>query len=540
MTSTMNSQTTNEHAEITASPSSAPSPRTGHPAGDHRRAPAGSGTNFPHGRRRDVAQTSPAVGDTNLPETSAELEPMAAPSPAPNLLPSHGSPDSQPRTAGQDSNSQTTNPLLGSTHGPSSAPYSPRSHRGPDAQPRLAVGDTNLPETISSTASTPDSSPAPNFLTSQLLHGAQSVTAGQDSNSQTTNRDAETKSVASSAPYLPGTSEDPIPKADLSPASDSPHGHSRGETQSNSAVGGHKPAGDQWSNEDQCPVVSGTKPAGDQASREDQKKAVSGAQLPAPGHTVGDAQWTPAQGGFLRDPVLGLLADVLDDLEKVRIANENRVRQLTRSEEDSDGEERGFGLTLDNPMVTKLATSVEALAQAEKDATANLQKAMKAHPLGPWVKSQAGVGEKQAARLLATIGDPFWNDLHDRPRTVSELWAFCGYAVHDGHAQARRRGERSNWSADAKMRTYLISVSCVKQSAEKAKYRRVYDEGRAKYADAVHPHDCKRCGPAGKPALAGSPLSAGHQHNRAIRLISKELLKDLWIASRDLYLAKEA
>ena len=246
------------------------------------------------------------------------------------------------------------------------------------------------------------------------------------------------------------------------------------------------------------------------------------------------------RGGWLRDPVLGILADVLDDLETVRIANENRVRQLTRTEEDSDGEERGHGLTLDNPMVKKLVTSVESLAQAEKDATANLQKAMKAHPLGPWVKSQAGVGEKQAARLLATIGDPFWNDLHNRPRTVSELWAFCGYAVHDGHAQARRRGERSNWSADAKMRTYLIAVSCVKQSAEKSKYRRVYDEGRAKYADAVHPHDCKRCGPAGKPALAGSPLSAGHQHNRAIRLISKELLKDLWIASRDLYLAKES
>ncbi|HHX46149.1 MAG TPA: hypothetical protein GX718_02075 [Brevibacterium sp.] len=234
-----------------------------------------------------------------------------------------------------------------------------------------------------------------------------------------------------------------------------------------------------------------------------------------------------------------MLAEVLDELETVRIANENRVRQLTRTEADSDGEERGFGLTLDNPMVQKLVTSVEALAQAEHEATLNLQRAMRAHPLGPWVKSQAGVGEKQAARLLATIGDPFWNDLHDRPRTVSELWAFAGYAVHDGHAQARRRGERSNWSADAKMRTYLIAVSCVKQSAEKSKYRRVYDEGRAKYADAAHPHDCKRCGPAGKPALAGSPLSAGHQHNRAIRLISKELLKDLWIASRDLYAQKE-
>ena len=399
--------------------------------------------------------------------------------------------------------------------------YFPHSHRLADTPTRNAVGDTNLPETTCAPTPNESASPAPNFLPGQISVDSHVAVAGQDTNSQTTNPLLGSTHGSSSAPYLPETNFASMPTTATSPASDHPHGHGKHEPQTAVAVVGHIPAGDH-------------------RARESQSKTVSGAQLPTPGQSSRDAQQAIARGGWLRDPVLGILADVLDDLEKVRIANENRVRQLTRTEADSDGEERGFGLTLDNPMVKKLVTSVEALAQAEKDATANLQKAMKAHPLGPWVKSQAGVGEKQAARLLATIGDPFWNDLHDRPRTVSELWAFCGYAVHDGHAQARRRGERSNWSADAKMRTYLISVSCVKQSAEKSKYRRVYDEGRAKYADAVHPHDCKRCGPAGKPALAGSPLSAGHQHNRAIRLISKELLKDLWIASRDLYLAKEA
>lgn len=443
MTSLLNSQTTNEHAEITASPSSAPNSRTGQATPAAHPDAAGSGTNFPHAYGRDVAQASPGVGDTNLPETRDRPSSIWNPSPASNLLPS------------------------------------------------------------------------------QRLDGSHVDLAGQDTNSQTTTGESISKRSASSVPYLPGASDASHTREVSLPASDSPHGHSRVDTQRTNAVGGHNPAGDHRG----C---------------ESQSNTVSGAQRPTPDQRRDDNHGPIVRGGWLRDPVLGLLADVLDDLEKVRIANENRVRQLTRTEEDSDGEERGFGLTLDNPMVRKLVTSVEALAQAEKDATANLQKAMKAHPLGPWVKSQAGVGEKQAARLLATIGDPFWNDLHDRPRTVSELWSFCGYAVHDGHAQARRRGERSNWSADAKMRTYLIAVSCVKQSAEKSKYRRVYDEGRAKYADAVHPHDCKRCGPAGKPALAGSPLSAGHQHNRAIRLISKELLKDLWIASRDLYLAKEA
>ena len=246
------------------------------------------------------------------------------------------------------------------------------------------------------------------------------------------------------------------------------------------------------------------------------------------------------EGGWLRDPVLGLMAEVLDDLESVRISNENRVRQLTRTEEDSDGEERGFGLSPDAPIVKKLTESVEALARAEHEATLNLQRVMREHPLGPWVKSQAGIGEKQAARLLAAIGDPFWNDLHERPRTVSELWAFAGYAVHDGHAQARRKGQQANWSATAKMRTYLISKSCIKQTAEKSQFRRLYEKSRAKYADAVHTHECKRCGPKGSPAQPGSPLSLGHQDARATRRMSKAILKELWIESKRLYEERNA
>lgn len=53
----------------------------------------------------------------------------------------------------------------------------------------------------------------------------------------------------------------------------------------------------------------------------------------------------------LVDPILVLLADVLDDAERTRIANENRLRQLTRDVEDSDGEMRGFGLPLTEPSV---------------------------------------------------------------------------------------------------------------------------------------------------------------------------------------------
>lgn len=287
----------------------------------------------------------------------------------------------------------------------------------------------------------------------------------------------------------------------------------------------------------------------------------------------------------LADPFLALAADVLDDLERVRIANENRLRQLTRDEDDADGENRGFGLDESHPDVARLAALVDALAQAEHQAELNLRRQLRKHPLGPWVKQARGVGEKQAARLLAAIGDPYINTLHNRPRTVSELWAYCGYhvlrtghATGDAHstpagsallpagqgfvatqvsgasgaqaggnpdhpridaqwidvgvAATRARGQKANWSADAKMRAHLVAVSIVKAGGP---YREVYDAARAKHDGALHQVECRRCGPAKKPAQPGSPLSAGHQHARALRAICKAVLRDLWREAKRLH-----
>jgi hypothetical protein len=162
----------------------------------------------------------------------------------------------------------------------------------------------------------------------------------------------------------------------------------------------------------------------------------------------------------------------------------------------------------------------------------NFTLAVKAHPLGEWIGAQVGVGEKQAGRLLGVLGDPanrFDPEAEEMvSRTVSQLWSYCGYG--DASVQRLRRGQKANWNATLKMRAHLIAESCIKQSA--SPYRKVYDDARAKYAEAVHAEDCKRCGPSGNPALAGSPLSDGHKHARALRAVAKEFLKDLWIEAR--------
>lgn len=270
-------------------------------------------------------------------------------------------------------------------------------------------------------------------------------------------------------------------------------------------------------------------------------------------------------------------ADMLDDIERVRIANENRLRQLVRVGFDKDGGERGLemlppGITVGeedkvvdlvlgaarthleaeqkrialghgvrwvkppagwNFFVWQICIILIPMVKANEDATKNLQKMIQEHPLHPWISGQKGLGDKQTGRLLAVIGDPYWNDLHDRPRLVSELWSYCGFAVTDaGLAPSRTRGLKINWSMDARMRCRMIAESCLKSGGP---YRAVYDRTKEFYAEAVHKLPCPRCGPAGSPAKPGSPLSKNHAHSRALRAISKQVLRDLWIESRRLH-----
>lgn len=248
--------------------------------------------------------------------------------------------------------------------------------------------------------------------------------------------------------------------------------------------------------------------------------------------------WPMPRRATLFDPALAFAADILDDTEGLWVANSNRLRILTtpHDQADSDGEYRGFGLTEADADVARLAAMVATLDQLTKDATKHLEKVMRRHPLHPWVKAQKGLGDKQVARLLAAIGDPYWNTLHDRPRTVSELWAYCGLHVlpagQTGVAPRRQRGQKSNWSETARKRAWLIANSVVKCGGP---YREIYDATKAKYADAAHTSTCVRCGPKGKPAQPGSPVSKAHIHARGLRAISKAVLRDLWIEAKRIH-----
>jgi hypothetical protein len=298
----------------------------------------------------------------------------------------------------------------------------------------------------------------------------------------------------------------------------------------------------------------------------------------------------------LADPYLFYKASIVDDLERIRLANENRLRIMVRSEADSDGEERGWGLDPSHAEVVSLQGMVESLKALEKEAVTLLQKAMRRHPLWVrWGQGARGIGEKQLGRLLAQVGDPYINVATGLPRRVSSLWAYSGLHVvfvdqdradslrsgvdedlltpvvghtdaelHEmgassggsipeqggdadqgstethsravGVAPRRRRGIKSNWSTHAKVRAYLIAESTVKQRDRQCEDGHVEGCTCSKYRlvyERRRAHTAVTHGPDTK-----APWTKGHSQNDALRITSKAILKDLWRAARDWHVSQ--
>lgn len=308
---------------------------------------------------------------------------------------------------------------------------------------------------------------------------------------------------------------------------------------------------------------------GDHLTLDDQPQPVSGDHSlcgshasSVPGdHPPRDPQVHSVPEDAIAYEMLAFHSAMLDDAEHARIAAENRLRAML------DPEPRSGAKSIDPrlPEIAVVQEVVERCQAFEHQAELELVRSLRKHPLGGWVKRMVGIGEKQGARLIAAIGDPVWNAAAGRPRRgPAELQAYCGlhvvpaqanpgtqarYGGNGGHpgdqvtsdhhgmsvpgvAPRRQRGQKANWNPVARSRFRLVAESCKKQ--RHSPYRAVYDAGRAKYADAVHSAPCPQCGGKGDPLPAGSPLRPGHQDSRALRLVAKAILQDLWREARTL------
>jgi hypothetical protein len=201
-------------------------------------------------------------------------------------------------------------------------------------------------------------------------------------------------------------------------------------------------------------------------------------------------------------------AELFEDFQKTRIAAENRIGRAPIDAE-------------------VLAASMGHLRDAEHQMGLVLRRTFR-RVVEPeiigWQAQTIGVGEHMLARLLGAIGHPVrmrrhaWVDdanvlVEERDRTVSELWSYCG------HGDPTRRPKRGMSQEDAfrcgnpkaKMIVHLMAESCLKAKA-RSPFGPVYDAARVEYE-----------------SRDWSPL---HRHNAALRLVGKEILRDLWVVAR--------
>jgi len=233
--------------------------------------------------------------------------------------------------------------------------------------------------------------------------------------------------------------------------------------------------------------------------------------------------------------LLRLEARDLEDVMQTRIRASNRNGAFLRAND---------GCSVEDGVASML------LADTEKQYLKNLTSTMR-KLVGPHMQAflaTPGIGDKLASRLLGEIGHPViafpkhWEErpdakgtdadpkrvlIEDEPfeRMVSQLWTYCGY----GDATKRHRAGMTQEEAlacgspRAKSLVYLLSVGCMKLVGGEDKngvvrarspYRNVYEEAKAHYETA-------------RPEW-----TPGHRHSAALRKVSKEILKDLWVAAK--------
>jgi hypothetical protein len=290
------------------------------------------------------------------------------------------------------------------------------------------------------------------------------------------------------------------------------------------------PTDDHRSDDTQCRNVVGGEPLAttSHVAYETQYRPAGGDTLAANRPT----KTPPTPNGVTSDGWLELRiwAEMFDDAQKARIANTNRA-------------ERG-GV---EPAV--YAAHLDALRRAEHECRLSLRRCYRRvtpQPIQHWQKVTNGIGIDLLARLLGHMGHPVWATPHhwegagssrtlvaDEPfhRTVGQLWQYAGHGAPSRKAKGMTADELyAMGSPKLKMLVHLNAESCMKCMS--SPFRLVYDDVRLAVADKVHTVECVRCGPSGKPAQPGSLWSPGHQHAHALRVVGKQILKELWMVAR--------
>jgi hypothetical protein len=154
----------------------------------------------------------------------------------------------------------------------------------------------------------------------------------------------------------------------------------------------------------------------------------------------------------------------------------------------------------------------DQLAAHRKPFERSLEKLAKQLPVYPWAASVRGLGALSLAQIVAETGDL---SLYANP---AKVWKRMGLAVMpDGKRQRRVPGDEAfehGYSPQRRGLMYVVGENLVKLNRD-GPYRTYYLAEKARQRAKL---------PDAPPA---------HPHNRAMRHMTKRLLRDLWRAWRD-------
>lgn len=314
------------------------------------------------------------------------------------------------------------------------------------------------------------------------------------------------------------------------------------------------------------PVVADTS-AVDHVRSETHTMLVDGNSSSQP-PTIGEAPPTArSSDGWLE---LRVWAEMFNDAQEARIEGMNKIGFSVGTKKSHDITDSGKYYKLQNKSagvdpVTYLPYihALELAEEASERALHATYKRVVPKPIRAWQVDAKGIGVHLVSRLLGHLGDPriatphFWQGTGTKrtlmvadsyERTLAQLWQYCG---HGDPTRRIRKGMTADELAqlgkpDLKMIVHLIADRAIlepgrsvdllltgDQHADTAQrhYRRVYEERRLVTAERLHATECVRCGPSGKPAAVLSPWSKAHQQADALRIVGKEILRDLWTIS---------
>lgn len=184
--------------------------------------------------------------------------------------------------------------------------------------------------------------------------------------------------------------------------------------------------------------------------------------------------------------------ETLKDLEKLRIATENRIRSL-----------KGFDID-----TTFLKEELKTIKFLEKKANMEMIKAVEKNKIFSWLMNVDGIADKSAAMLVALMGDV------DRFQTISSLWAYAGLGVENGEAPRRKKGNQIHYNPHLKSLCLgIIGGNFIRSKAE-PQYQNYLD----KKIFYEQNRDWKKL----------------RRHRAAIRFVVKEFMKRLWLEWRRL------